>query len=70
MISNSYRKLIFNHPYDSMNLVPFIDVLNGRGDFIRQVGLNVIMNNAIKMIIAVPPLIPNSSHIFYYSFLA
>ncbi len=34
---------IFNHPYDSMNLVPFIDVLNGRGDFIRQVGLNVIM---------------------------
>ena len=26
-----------------MNLVPFIDVLNGRGDFIRQVGLNVIM---------------------------
>jgi len=34
---------IFNHPYDSMNLIPFIDVLNGRGDFIRQVGLNVIM---------------------------
>ena len=34
---------IFNHPYNSMNLVPFIDVLNGRGDFIRQVGLNVIM---------------------------
>ena len=34
---------IFNHPYDSMNLVPFIDVLNGRGDFIRQVVLNMIM---------------------------
>lgn len=34
---------IFNHPYDPMNLVPFIDVLKGRGDFIRQVGLNVIM---------------------------
>ena len=34
---------IFNHPYDSMNLVPFIDVLNGRGDFIRQIGLNIIM---------------------------
>lgn len=34
---------IFNHPYDSMNLVPFIDVLNSRGDFVRQVGLNVIM---------------------------
>ncbi len=26
-----------------MNLVPFVDVLNSRGDFIRQVGLNVIM---------------------------
>ena len=34
---------IFNHPYDSMNLVPFVDVLNGRGDFIRQVVLNMIM---------------------------
>lgn len=26
-----------------MNLVPFIDVLNIRGDFVRQVGLNIIM---------------------------
>ena len=34
---------IFNHPYTLMNLIPFIDVLNGRGDFIRQVVLNVIM---------------------------
>ena len=34
---------IFNHSYDSMNLVPFIDVLNSRGDFVRQVGLNMIM---------------------------
>lgn len=34
---------IFNHPYTPMNLVPFIDVLRGRGDFFRQVGLNVIM---------------------------
>lgn len=34
---------IFNHPYQPMNLIPFIDVLSGRGDFIRQVGLNVIM---------------------------
>lgn len=34
---------IFNHSYDSMNLVPFIDVLNIRGDFVRQVGLNIIM---------------------------
>lgn len=34
---------IFNHSYTPMNLVPFIDVLNSRGDFVRQVGLNVIM---------------------------
>ena len=34
---------VFNHPYTPMNLVPFVDVLNSRGDFIRQVGLNVIM---------------------------
>lgn len=34
---------IFNHPYDAMNMSPFIDVLNGRGDFARQVGLNVLM---------------------------
>lgn len=34
---------IFNHPYTPMNMVPFIDVLAGRGDFVRQVVLNVIM---------------------------
>ena len=34
---------ILNHPYTPMNMVPFIDVLEGRGDFIRQIVLNVIM---------------------------
>ena len=34
---------IFNHPYTAMNLIPFIDVLNGSGDFARQVVLNIIM---------------------------
>ena len=34
---------VLNHPYTPMNLVPFIDVLKGRGDFFRQVVLNVIM---------------------------
>lgn len=34
---------ILNHPYTPMNLVPFIDVLMGRGDFLRQVILNIIM---------------------------
>ena len=34
---------IFNHSYTPMNLVPFIDVTFGRGDFTRQLGLNIIM---------------------------
>ena len=34
---------VLNHPYKPMNLVPFIDVLEGRGDFLRQIILNVIM---------------------------
>ena len=34
---------VLNHPYKPMNLVPFIDVSMGRGDFFRQVVLNVIM---------------------------
>ena len=34
---------IFNHAYVPMNLVPFTDVALSRGDFIRQVVLNVIM---------------------------
>lgn len=34
---------VWNHPYKPMNMVPFIDVLEGRGDFFRQVVLNVIM---------------------------
>ncbi len=34
---------ILNHPYAPMNMVPFVDVLMGRGDFVRQVVLNVIM---------------------------
>ena len=34
---------ILNHPYTPMNMVPFVDVLAGRGDFVRQIVLNVIM---------------------------
>lgn len=34
---------VLNHPYTPMNLTPFADVLAGRGDFLRQVVLNVIM---------------------------
>lgn len=34
---------MLNHPYSPMNMVPFVDVLTGRGDFIRQILLNVVM---------------------------
>lgn len=34
---------IFNHPYEFMNLVPFVDVPSAKGDFIRQVVLNIVM---------------------------
>ena len=34
---------MLDHPYKPMNLVPFIDVSLGRGDFLRQVFLNIIM---------------------------
>lgn len=34
---------IFNHPYVPMNLMPFHDLIEGKGDFLRQVVLNVVM---------------------------
>lgn len=34
---------MFNHPYVSMTLEPFSDVIRNRGDFIRQIVLNIIM---------------------------
>ncbi len=38
-----YLPTSFNHPYKSMNFIPFIDVIKGRGDFLRQIGLNILM---------------------------
>lgn len=34
---------LFDHAYQPMNLVPFIDVSYGRGDCLRQLALNVVM---------------------------
>lgn len=34
---------ILNHPYRPMNMVPFVDVLSGRGDYFRQALLNIVM---------------------------
>lgn len=49
---------IFNHPYTPMNLVPFIDVSYGRGDFIRQIILNIIMTIPFGFLF---PLIKNKN---------
>ena len=61
---------IFNHPYTSMNLVPFIDVLNGRGDFARQVGLNIVMTIPFGFLL---PLVKKAnvkvSKVVLYTFL-
>ena len=61
---------VFNHPYTSMNLVPFVDVLNGRGDFIRQVGLNIIMTIPFGFLL---PLIKKQNtkllKVIFYTFL-
>lgn len=49
---------ILNHPYAPMNMVPFVDVLMGRGDFVRQVVLNVIMTVPFGFLF---PLIQNGT---------
>lgn len=61
---------IFNHSYVSMNLVPFIDVSDGKGDFVRQVVLNIIMTIPFGFLL---PLIKNQKinliKIVLYTFL-
>ena len=60
---------VFNHSYVPMNLVPFIDVSYGRGDFIRQIVLNVIMTIPFGLLL---PLIKSKTSlikIMLYTFL-
>ena len=61
---------VFNHSYVPMNLVPFIDVSTGRGDFIRQVVLNIVMTIPFGFLL---PLIKNKRislmKIVLYTFL-
>lgn len=60
---------MFNHPYTPMNLVPFIDVLNGRGDFIRQVGLNVIMTIPFGFLLPLTKEKAKFLKVVFYTFL-
>lgn len=61
---------VFNHSYVPMNIVPFIDVSTGRGDFIRQVVLNIVMTIPFGFLL---PLIKNKKinlmKIVLYTFL-
>ena len=61
---------IFYHPYELMNLVPFVDVTNGRGDFIRQVVLNIVMTIPFGFLL---PLVRekkiNLLNVIFYTFL-
>ena len=59
------------YPYETMNLVPFIDILTGRGDFLRQVVLNIIM--MIPFGFLLPLTNKNNTKILkviFYTFLA
>lgn len=61
---------MFNHSYETMNLFPFIDVFNSRGDFIRQVVLNVIMTVPFGFLL---PLVKKENckflKVVFYTFL-
>ena len=61
---------ILNHRYKHMNLVPFIDVSMGRGDFSRQIVLNTIMTMPFGFLV---PLTRNRTaefgRTFFYCFL-
>ena len=60
--------LIFNHPYVPMNMVPFIDVLEGRGDFFKQIGLNVLMTIPYGILLPMNTR-KNFSSVVIYAFL-
>lgn len=60
---------IFNHPYTPMNLVPFIDVLNARGDFVRQVVLNVIMTVPFGFILPLAKKNTKLLKVIFYTFI-
>ena len=52
---------IFNHPYSPMNFELFSDVFNGRGDFIRQIFLNILMMIPFGFLF---PLTQNKENLF------
>ena len=60
---------IFNHHCKSMNLVPFIDVSMHRGDFTRQIVLNVIMTIPFGFLLPFLEKKATLLRVDYYTFL-
>lgn len=52
---------VLNHPYKPMNLAPFIDVSLGRGDFFRQILLNIIMTIPFGFLFPLTQIAQNKS---------
>lgn len=46
---------ILDHPYKPMNLVPFIDVTLGRGDFFQASGLECCHDSALRFPVSFDP---------------
>lgn len=59
---------IFNHPYVPMNLEPFIDVVHSRGDFARQIILNIIMTIPFGFLLPLTQKV-NLLKVILYTFL-
>ena len=60
---------IFNHPYNSMNLVLFDDLFKGRGDYLRQIVLNVILTIPFGYLISFKVKKINLIKVVLYTFL-
>ncbi len=60
---------VFDHPYVPMNFNAFDDVFNSRGDFIRQVVLNVIMMIPFGFLLPITNKKINFKKIILYTFL-
>lgn len=69
-LPSTFYHIVFDHHYKPMNLVLFIDITMGRGDFIRQILLNIIMTIPFGFLF---PLVKNQKpkllKTMYYTFL-
>lgn len=70
IVTSLISKINHHYQYKPMNLVPFIDVLNGRGDFVRQIGLNIIMTIPFGFLLPLVKKENDKLHkVIFYTFL-